>query len=81
MKYTVVWHEPTNKFGIMRLDAFHFDDREEAQKQADFLTKQSRAGALLGSITSSKKAASSRLNGKKGGRPKKDHSDLDQDKQ
>ena len=34
----------------------------------------------LGSIKSKKKAKSSAENGKKGGRPKKDHSELDQDK-
>ena len=71
MKYTVVYHVPTDKYGIMRVDAFHFDDIVEAQEQADFLTKQSKAGALLGSITSGKKAKSSAENGKKGGRPKK----------
>lgn len=80
MKYTVVWHEPTNKYGIIRLDAFHFDDLEEAQKQANFLTKQSQAASVLGSITSEKKAKSSRQNGKKGGRPLKALTPLQDDK-
>jgi len=57
---------------------------EQAGCKLDKYTHQrielSIAASRLGSITSPQKAKSSAKNGKKGGRPKKDHSELDQDK-